>query len=67
MKIKIEFNNNQGSFALDALATTFGGNWSGKSSTDTSGIITDVPSEDKEWVESVLNEDENVLDFTIED
>lgn len=65
LKIKVEFNSNQGSFALDAIAQTIGGDWSEKSSTDTSGIITNVDADAEQWVKEVLEEDDNVVSYTI--
>ena len=50
LKVKVEFTSNQGSFALDAIAQTIGGDWSEKSSTDTSGIITNVDADNEEYV-----------------
>ena len=67
LKIKIRFNGNanQGSFAIDSIATTLGGNWSGKSSTDSSGILTDVDPGTREWVEEILGNDERVESYAI--
>ena len=62
LKIKIRFNGNanQGSFAIDAIATTLGGNWSEKSS-----ILTDVDPGTREWVEEILGNDERVESYAI--
>ena len=67
LKITIEFNGNanQGSFAIDAIATTLDGNWSAKSSTDSFGILTDVDSGIREWVEETLGNDERVESYAI--
>ena len=67
LKIKIRFNGNanQGSFAIDSIATTLGGNWSGKSSTDSFGILTDVDPGTREWVEEILGNDERVESYAI--
>ncbi len=67
MKIKISFygSANQGSFALDAIATTIQGDWDSRSSTDSSGIITDVDPEIEEWVKEVLDDDDNVEFYEI--
>lgn len=69
MKIKISFvdNGNQGSFALDAIAETLGGNWSGKSSGSGFGIVTDVDPANRQWAEDVLNGDEGVESYSIEE
>lgn len=67
MKIKIRFygSANQGNFALDAIATTIQGDWDSRSSTDSSGIITDVDPEIEEWVKEVLDDDDNVEFYEI--
>ena len=67
LKITIRFNGNanQGSFAIDSIATTLGGNWSEKSSTDSFGILTDVDSGIREWVEETLENDEEVESYAI--
>ena len=67
LKIKIRFNGNanQGSFAIDSIATTLGGNWSEESSTGSSGILTDVDPGTREWVEEILGNDERVESYTI--
>ena len=67
LKITIRFNGNanQGSFAIDAIATTLGGNWSEKSSADSSGILTDVDPGTREWVEEILGNDERVESYAI--
>ena len=66
LKITIRFNGNanQGSFAIDAFATTLDGNWSEKSSTDSFGILTDVDSGIRE-VEEILGNDERVESYAI--
>ena len=66
LKIKIRFNGNanRGSFAIDSIATTLGGNWSEKSSTDSFGILTDVDSGIRE-VEETLGNDERVESYAI--
>ena len=66
LKITIRFNGNanQGSFAIDSIATTLGGNWSEKSSTDSFGILTDVDSGIRE-VEETLGNDERVESYAI--
>ncbi len=67
LKIKVNFteSSNQGSFAINAIAEALGGDWSEKSSTDSSGIVTNVGSENREFAESMLNNDENVESYTI--
>ena len=67
MNIKINFVNdaNRGSFAIDALAQTLGGNWSEKSSTNNGGIITDVDADNQDWTEKVLKSDVRVDSYTI--
>ena len=67
LKIKVRFigNANQGSFAIDAIATTLGGNWTSRSSTDSSGILTDVDPGTREWVEEILGNDERVESYAI--
>jgi hypothetical protein len=67
LKIKINFadNANQGSFALDSIAETLGGNWSGKSSSSNFGIVTDVDANNLQWAEEVLISNEDVASFDI--
>ena len=67
MNIKINFVNdaNRGSFAIDALAQTLGGNWSEKSSTNNGGIVTDVDADNQDWTEKVLKSDVRVDSYTI--
>ena len=62
LRIKIRFNDsaNQGSSAISSIATTLGGDWSEKSSTSNSGIITNVDSGNREWVEETLENDDEV-------
>lgn len=65
LEIRIEFTNNQGSFALDAIAQTIGGTWSGKSSTETFGIVRDVDEENEAWAKEVLESHEKVESYKI--
>ncbi len=64
LKIRIHFIDNRGSFAVDTLATTLGGDWSGKSSTDTFGIVTNVSESNLDFAKEILNADENVSAWT---
>lgn len=65
LKIKVQLNNNRGSFAIDALAQTFQGDWDSRSSTESGGIITNVDDDARGWVEEVLEGDDNVESYTI--
>lgn len=65
LKISISFHNNRGSFAIDAIATTIGGDWDSRSSTDTFGIITNVDEDNREYAEEILDNDDNVESYTI--
>jgi hypothetical protein len=65
LSIAIEFVNNRGSFPLDALAQTFRGDWDSRSSTEDSGIITNVADDAEEWVKEILAGDDNVASYTI--
>lgn len=65
LTIKISFNDNTGSFALDAIAQTVGGDWDSCSSTNSSGIVTNVDEGNREFVEEILEADDNVESYTI--
>lgn len=51
---------NQGSFAIDAIATTVQGDWT--SSTDNFAIIT-VADENAEYLEEILDQDERIESY----
>jgi hypothetical protein len=60
-QIYFEQNANRGSFAIDALAETAGGVWT--SSTNDFGKLEEVPDENIEYLDSILDNDSDVLDY----
>ena len=65
---KIIFNDNSGSFAIDAIATTVQGNWRNTvSNYDGQGHdigFLDVENENAADLEAILKNDENVVEFS---
>ena len=65
---KIIFNDNSGSWAIDAIATTVQGNWRNTvSNYDGQGHdigFVDVDDENANDLEKILREDENVIKFS---
>lgn len=65
---KIIFNDNSGSFAIDAIATTVQGNWRNTvSNYDGQGHdigFVDVEDEYAADLEAILKNDENVVEFS---
>lgn len=61
MKYTIFFKDgsNRGSFAVDAIATTGGGDWT--SSTRDVAVIENVP--DEQYMDGILDADENVESY----
>ena len=66
---RIEFHNNRGSFAIDAIAHTVQGSWDERScSTDLDGVefgTVIVDDENAEYLEEILDIDKNVIGYTI--
>jgi hypothetical protein len=58
--VKINFENNQGSFAVDAIAHTVGGNW--HDSSDNVAFV-DVPTQNVPALEKLLDDDDNVTGY----
>ena len=65
---KIIFDNNGGSRAIDAIATTVQGDWRDTvENYDGQGHdigFVDCPEENAEYLEQILREDENVVSFS---
>jgi hypothetical protein len=60
-KVYFEKNANRGSFAINALAETADGVWT--SSTNDFGMLEGVPDENIEYLDSILDNDSDVLDY----
>ena len=65
---RIEFVDNAGSFAIDAISQTVQGSWDSRScSTDLEGVdfgTVLVADENAEYLEEILGADENVISYT---
>lgn len=59
-KITFQPGANRGSFAIDAIADTIGGDWSG--STDDMGFVT-FPAEHAEVMDELLDADDQVIGY----
>lgn len=66
---RIEFVDNTGSFAIDAIAQTVNGSWDSRMcSTDVSGVdfgSVEVDDENAEYLEEILDADDNVIGWTV--
>ena len=62
-KISFKDGANQGSFAINAIAETLGGDWSEKSSTDDFGIVTNI--DESEFVKELLDSDPEIESYEL--
>ena len=65
LEVSIEFVDNTGSFAIDALAQTFQGDWDSRSSTSDSGIVVCGADCDEDYAKEILEADDNVVSYSI--
>lgn len=69
MDIRVTFksNENQGNFAIDAIAQTLGGNWSERKCNNSYGVVTDVNPNERQWAEEMLRDNDKVESFSLSD
>lgn len=63
---KIIFADNQGSFAIDTLATSCEGTWRGavqRYNGEHDLAIIDLPAENSDYLEQLLDADDNVISY----
>lgn len=65
LRIKINFNDNTGSFAIKTIAEAMEGDWDSRSSTNTSGIVTGIEDNERDFATEILEDDNNVESYTI--